>query len=1174
MNATDAESRKPENKPSSESSSSGSTSGSSDGEVSSKTYFKNNKSKVLSGQREVVLEVVRDLSYTICKEAEEKLVERFPRKDGSNEMLPKEDSINTNHNYTTDSNEHPVELTTKTEECKNTEKTKKKSFVRALSKDKQLSAYRSRSRSTRLSYSGHISRTHSVEKSLSRYKKSVLRNRRTSFGHGRDSSTTKRSVSRDKDNRLRRRIGSSRSHTRSHSRFRRSEKKLPSRSPRRIRSQERRHERRRSMSSDYERIALRRSEPIKRRDKDEFFKNNKKVSGDIKKGKGNDNGTVAELEAKITERQRKSLDILTSRTGGACLTPDKLRMIQAEITDKSSAAYQSIAREALKKYIHGYINKVNVDSVAVITRKLLKDNIVRGRGVLCHSIIQAQATSPKFTHVYAAMVAIINSKFPNIGELLLKRLVIQFKRAFGCNDKTVCLTSSHFIAHLVNQRVAHEILALEILTLLIESPTDDNVEVAITFLKECGMKLTEVSSDRVGGIFELLKNILHQGKLDKRVQYMIKVLFQVRRDGFKDHQSIIESLELVEEYAQFTHLLLLEDVTYPKDILNEFKFDDQYETNEEKYKALSKNILGSHASDSDGSFGSGSNSETALSDCDKGKNEVNDKYTSGDIIDETKPNLIALRRTIYLTLNSCLDYEECAQKLMKMQLKTCQQNEFCQILLDCCAEQRTYEKFYGLLTHRICKMNKSFIEPFKEIFKDICQTTHCLDTNRLRNISKFFAHLLFTDAISWDVLDCIKLTEDEAITSRCIFIKSFFQELVEYMGLYHFNKKLKTEVLAGTLAGLFPKDNPRNIRFSINFFTSIGLGGITNELCQLLKIAPKSAPSSSSSSSLSSELSAPSDDDSSSDSENKKKHKGKNKKMTKKKNPSKKKEKTKKIVGKNKIAAKNKTIKRRTDKDNSSSKDNFLKSESSSNESISLDSLSSELFAPSSYSSSESSNDSESKEKHKGKNKKMTKKKNPSNKREKTKKKLSKNKKAPNKNTKKRMTEKDISSSESSISESKSLNCSASNQNENEKRKKRVTSKSRTKRVKMFKQCQWVDADNQRDIKRKKRAEYRYEPLVYRKRNEEYLKKGGPNCRKDNYGNRQNHEISQRHDSEIKRRREERKKRHHEKNHSREYKRSKLGLCQREYFLYMCCQFYYPCTFQCLCQNCHFTFYS
>ena len=42
-------------------------------------------------------------------------------------------------------------------------------------------------------------------------------------------------------------------------------------------------------------------------------------------------------------------------------------------------------------------------------------------------------------------------------------------------------------------QVAHEVLALEILTLLLENPTDDSAEVAITFLKEVGQKLSEVS---------------------------------------------------------------------------------------------------------------------------------------------------------------------------------------------------------------------------------------------------------------------------------------------------------------------------------------------------------------------------------------------------------------------------------------------------------------------------------------------------------------------------------------------------------------------------------------------------------------------------------------------------------------------------------------------------------
>lgn len=274
----------------------------------------------------------------------------------------------------------------------------------------------------------------------------------------------------------------------------------------------------------------------------------------------------------ITRRQQRTVDLLTSKTGGAYIPPAKLRLLQAEITDKSSAAYQRIAWEALKKSIHGYINKVNVDNIGIITRELLKENIVRGRGLICRSIIQAQAASPTFTHVYAALVSVINSKFPNIGELLLKRLVIQFKRGFRRNDKMVCLSASRFIAHLVNQRVAHEILALEILTLLVETPTDDSVEVAIAFLKESGMKLQEVSSKGVNAIFEMLKNILHEGRLDKRVQYMIEVVFQVRKDGFKDHVAVQEALELVEEDDQFTHLIMLEEATEAQDVLSKYSF--------------------------------------------------------------------------------------------------------------------------------------------------------------------------------------------------------------------------------------------------------------------------------------------------------------------------------------------------------------------------------------------------------------------------------------------------------------------------------------------------------------------------------------------------------------------------------------------------------------------------
>lgn len=50
-------------------------------------------------------------------------------------------------------------------------------------------------------------------------------------------------------------------------------------------------------------------------------------------------------------------------------------------------------------------------------------------------------------------------------------------------------------------------------------------------------------------------------------------------------------------------------------------------------------------------------------------------------MDNTETNLIALRRTIYLTIQSSLHFEECAHKLLKMELKPGQEIELCHMFL-------------------------------------------------------------------------------------------------------------------------------------------------------------------------------------------------------------------------------------------------------------------------------------------------------------------------------------------------------------------------------------------------------------------------------------------------------------------------------------------------------------
>lgn len=136
-------------------------------------------------------------------------------------------------------------------------------------------------------------------------------------------------------------------------------------------------------------------------------------------------------------------------------------------------------------------------------------------------------------------------------------------------------------------------------------------------------------------------------------------------------------------------------------------------------------------------------------------------------------------------------------------------------------------------------LKKEYMESFESIFKEQYDTIHRLETNKLRNVAKMFAHLLYTDSLPWSVLECIKLSEETTTSSSRIFVKIFFQELCEYMGLPKLNARLKDETLQPFFEGLLPRNNPRNTRFAINFFTSIGLGGLTDELREHLKNTPK-----------------------------------------------------------------------------------------------------------------------------------------------------------------------------------------------------------------------------------------------------------------------------------------------------------------------------------------------
>lgn len=128
--------------------------------------------------------------------------------------------------------------------------------------------------------------------------------------------------------------------------------------------------------------------------------------------------------------------LANTRSGGVYVPPARLRAMQeAAAADKSSQEYQRLSWDALRKSITGIVNRVNIANIKQVVPELFAENLIRGRGLFARSIMKAQAASLPFTPVFAALVAIINTKLPQVGELVLTRLVSQFRRAFKRNDK-------------------------------------------------------------------------------------------------------------------------------------------------------------------------------------------------------------------------------------------------------------------------------------------------------------------------------------------------------------------------------------------------------------------------------------------------------------------------------------------------------------------------------------------------------------------------------------------------------------------------------------------------------------------------------------------------------------------------------------------------------------------
>lgn len=553
---------------------------------------------------------------------------------------------------------------------------------------------------------------------------------------------------------------------------------------------------------------------------------------------------VASRKADVRRRRPRS------RFGSNDYVPPFRAARRAPPTDERERAMQ-VQRDAwltMKKKINGVINRLNASNLRDCVAHLLRLNIIRGKGVFCKALMRAQLASADFSDVYAAFVSIVNTRVPEVGELLVCRLILQLKDGYARQEKLFCVSSLRFLAHLFNQQVINELPLLEFMSTCLIDPSGASIELAVLAMQECGHCLSEKSPRAAEMVFTRLREVLHDDAIEKRMQTLVDNILELRRKKFKTIWTLKRELDIVDDGDVIPHLFSLEDVTSSeaKEDLNSFSFDADFEENESKYSAIRAILVGDGSEIIDENAERDADERTAAEDAvNKGENgpvaEIK-KPVAEQPEDMTASELVDFRRIVYLKIMSAASYEECAHKLTKlMRDNRGKEVELCNMVIECCSQEKTFLRYYGLLGQRLCLLDRMYVDAFEENFAKIYGTVHRYDTRKIRNIASFYASLLASNALPWAIMMVVHLVEEETTASSRIFLKILFQEAAKSMGSGQLIGKLGDEDTAKYLSTVFRRDEPKNTRFAINFFTSIGLGYLTDELRDSLTQMPKNS---------------------------------------------------------------------------------------------------------------------------------------------------------------------------------------------------------------------------------------------------------------------------------------------------------------------------------------------
>ncbi|KAL6211427.1 hypothetical protein ACLB2K_016653 [Fragaria x ananassa] len=502
-----------------------------------------------------------------------------------------------------------------------------------------------------------------------------------------------------------------------------------------------------------------------------------------------DGAVPSKSSSRKRPKKRKSLEETKdgNNDGGMGIEVSKpmesLEKVPATAPQKYVAPHlRSRARNELEEYsqvrrqLRGLLNRLSESNVESITGdvSVLMRSIPRGiaSDIFGEEVLASCAHGPRGNEQHAAVFAsfvagMASSVGIDFGAKLLALLAKTFEDEYHKEDNISLRNLTLLLSQLCIFGVCSSDLIYDFLIVLSKRLTEIDVSTILTVLQCCGMKIRADDPLAMKNFIASVQNRVNELKAScgddqekingRRMEFMLETICDIKNNKKR----------LKEDTAPHTRIkkwlqkLRVEDI-----LISGLNWSKLLDPNKKGQWWLSGDI----ASTAD-------NVEEVANTIDK---EVLEARKLLQLAAAQRMNTDA-RKAIFCIIMSGEDYIDAFEKLLRLDLHGKQDREIMRVLVECCLQEKVFNKYYTILASKLCEHDKNHKFTLQFCLWDHFKQLDSIQLSRSMHLAKFVAEMVASFTLSLAVLKTVDLADIKQLTAkRTIHFRMLFEAIFEY----------------------------------------------------------------------------------------------------------------------------------------------------------------------------------------------------------------------------------------------------------------------------------------------------------------------------------------------------------------------------------------------------------